>query len=307
METREVENIETLSINLPDSVEGDDSELIGEEETPNKEAVEEGDEISPEAETPSEHSPENNEAENSEESEDDSLGTDKDVLPDKKEPAPVANETPRERALRKELERVREEKRALQSASLLAKDVSNKTGSEARQPSDRVKELREKYDETQISELREILEVVGEEIGFVRAEEIERTTYQQRSTEVLDSFLKEHPEYLPENDSGDVLWNQFQQEIKGFTQPQNPQDWKTTLEKAHLLVSGQKRISISSNPDNLNKALSKQSKIRAASHSTGSPSESQQKAPSPASSGKGAEVRPYLHGFSDEDLKEMGL
>lgn len=210
------------------------------------------------------------------------------------EPKPVPGETPVERALRKEVERVK---------GLLRKEKSNELFVPSEVPptrkalSEDKKKILEKYDPEQLSELGVIIEAKAEEMGFVRKEELSAQNYSETADGQLQSFLDDHKEYLPENDKDSLLWNRFRDEFGLYKQPTNPKDFKKIFNKVHESIFGVQATS------NLNKINAQQQKIKTASH-TGSMAT---RSSAPAPKAPNTNIRyDMLKGFDEDELKELG-
>lgn len=172
------------------------------------------------------------------------------------EPKIPYGETPKEWALRKEVERLKSQIRQERTDELFVpSDIPKiKTLSPERQ------RLLEKYDSEQLSELSELIKAQAEEMGFVKKDELNAQTYKETADTLLNEFLENHPEYLPENDKDNVLWNRFREEFSDLKQPNNPKDFKRLFNKVHSSIFGIKT-------GNLNKINAQQEKLKVASHS----------------------------------------
>lgn len=188
-------------------------------------------------EKPEEENKEENEEENEDEDEEEEKPSDETAETSTAEIKEVAGETPREKALRLEVTRLRRERRANSQQGLFQGDKSNNDDSEKA-----LKELG--YDDEQIKTLDKAFDIIGERKGFVRKDQ----SYQAMANETLASFIEEHPEYAPENDKDDLYWNRFDSILKsdyklaGKTQKQ----LKTIFEKVDRDVKeelGDKSIS----------------------------------------------------------------
>lgn len=206
-------------------------------------------------------------------------------------PKPVDGETPREYALRLEVERVK---------GLLRKEkgeeLFNDPKPQIKKPlSEDKSKLLEKYDPQQLSELREILGVVADDLGFVKKDEFNAQSYSTQAQDQLDTFLDSHPEYLPENDKQGILWNQFREEFGMYKQPENPKAYKKLFNKIHEQIFGIQTAG------NLNKIQAQKEKIKVASHSGASAARTS-KPVQPQTSGLRTDM---LKGFSPEEIKEL--
>jgi hypothetical protein len=166
-----------------------------------------------------------------------------------------AGETPKEWALRKEVETLRGKLRKERTDELFVpSEVSKiKTISPEKQ------KLLEKYDKTQLDELGEIIKAQAEELGFVKKDELRAETYKETADNLLNTFLEELPEYLPENDKDNTYWNRCKEEFGLYKQPQNPKDFKKIYNRVHESIFGIKT-------GNLNKINAQQEKLKVASH-----------------------------------------
>jgi len=136
--------------------------------------------------------------ENSNESEDDV-----DVEPSTTEIKEVAGETPREKALRLEVTRLRKKGREKEEKDLLATEKTSEP--------DSYEELKELgYDEDQINTLDKAFDIIGKKKGFVRKDQ----SYATMANDTLAEFVEEHPEYSAENDKDDVYWGRFKTILK---------------------------------------------------------------------------------------------
>ncbi len=102
---------------------------------------------------------------------------------------------------------------------------------------DRIVELR--------SERREQKEELGDNQRNVQPEQTESTddNYDNSANYVIGEFVKEHPEYGSENDSGDAKWKELYRESElAENRPANPFEVKKRLEKAHAYIAAQNPI-----------------------------------------------------------------
>lgn len=212
---------------------------------------------------------------------------------DEEEPKPVEGETPRERALRKEVERVKGLNRQLRGGELL-KEVKEDTTQKPEVNPDKKKVL-DKYNSQELENLKEVLVVMADDLGFVKKDEFQKTTNQKIASDLLDGFLEKHPMYLPENDPDNVMWNRFKEEFSLYKQPSNPKDFAKIFSKIHKEITGS-----DSEGQSLNKINAQKEKIKVASHSGSSSKSGKSTNTSSTISG-----REHLKGFTDEELDEM--
>lgn len=201
--------------------------------------------------------------------------------PIKPEPKPVEGETPKERALRKEVERLRKEKRDSMKEQLfvpkeepIKQDVSL-----------------EEFDPAEVEKLDKILAARG----YVKKDQIAAQTYNEVRDSELDTFLTLHPEYSADNDKDNLLWNQFLEELAIYAKPANPKQYKVLFERVHKNIVGDTVVD-----RDVTAAASE--KLKVASH--GSATVNKPK-PQPKPSSIDPELKRYMKGFSDEELAEM--
>lgn len=226
------------------------------------------------------------------------------VVTEKKAPAPVAGESPREAALRLEVQRVKKALRAERGTKLF-KDADAALGTSATELSAEDKKTLESFDPDQVANMEKLIAISAKKMGFVKKDEFSKTTYQEKSQDILDTFLEAHPELDKENDKGDILWKQFQENIKLYKAPPNPKDWKTIFQKAHKDIFG-----IQTDDKDLKKIAAQQEKTKVASHGAAASkpgSKPVAKAPAVDQELKDLVKSGALKGFSDEELKELGL
>ena len=209
----------------------------------------------------------------------------------------VDGETPRERALRKELTDTRKQLRGERGQEVFGGQHP------APQPkrgelSDQDKSVLGKYKPEEIGALKEVLPVLAKEMGYVRADDLAGQSYADKAQETLDSFLEKHPEYLPENDTNGTLWNAFKAEYGLYKQPANPKDFSKIFDRIHRDVFGIKPAGP------LAKVQAQQEKTKVASHAGASSTTAapRERAGKPAAQGFRTDA---LKGFTDEEKAEM--
>jgi hypothetical protein len=207
--------------------------------------------------------------------------------------ANIKDETPRERALRLEVTRLRRLGRKEQSDELLGGHVPIHEKPEI---SPERKKVLEKYKPEEIDALRETIDVLAEEMGFVRKDVLNQTTYANHANDELNTFLEKHAEYLPENDTDGTLWNAFKDEYALYKQPSDPREFKKIFDRVHKSVFGIKPAA------DINKVNAQNEKIKVASHKSASPAPTSRKSTPRNSSGLRLDM---LKGFEQEEIDEM--
>jgi len=134
----------------------------------------------------------------------------------------VEGETPKERALRLEVTRLRRANRDKEQ-----KDLFNGDKPAISDVSEKLKELG--YDEEQIKTLDKAFDIFGESKGFVRKEQ----SYLAMANEALSNFIDEHSEYSTENDKDDIYWNRFNSILKSDykLKDKSPKQLKSIFER----------------------------------------------------------------------------
>lgn len=214
------------------------------------------------------------------------------------DPAPVDGETPRERALRLEIENLRGQNRKKQTDELLGNPQAPAATKKELSPEKTA--VLSRYKPGEIEALREVLPVLAEEMGYVRGDQLKQNQYTDKASEELDSFLKEHPEYLPENDKDNVLWKRFGEEYGLYRQPANPKDFRKIFNRIHKDIFG-----IKVTGEGKGEVEAGKRKVAAAAHSGSSAASTRTASnarPKANTSGLRADM---LKGFTDEEKAEI--
>lgn len=276
----------TREVNVTD----DDEVIVSEEDAqkPLDEPLEQESESSAdEAETEPETTDEVASEEKSEEEEAEPEKAD--VKAEPLEPKPVEGETPREYALRKEVERLREKNR-----DIIKNGVFSKTKTTAEPDVDISDLIAEGYTEQEIESSKKLIAKLAPSLGFVNKQQ----TYQETANKALDEFTEEHPEYLPKNDKDDIRWSKFIEVITTDYNLNNktPKQLKAIYEKVDRDVKSE----LGEADNQVNKLKAQVQKIQSVSHTGGNKSITEVKKPS-------SEIRESngvkFIGFDDDDLK----
>jgi len=275
---REV-NADVEEVDVADEVEeteeADETVIPPVEDTPEGDVPAEGDENTEES---TDSSPEETKAEETQPS-----------TFTEKESVPVAGETPREKALRLEIQRVK--------TLLREKTVSDLTGNNpAPQGVDDLQQLRDiGYSDEEISNMEKAIDVIAQKKGYVKAEQ----SYQATVNNIVESFIDSHPEYKPENDPEDVRWTRFEGIIKSGVynlSGKTPKQLNDIFKKVHRDVIeelGEADVTVE-----VKRQAAQAQKIKSVSHSGGTKS-----APVKKASTIDPNVRGMFKGFDDEDLE----
>lgn len=276
---REVNNPDVEEVEVADDVEeteeGEETVIPPVEDTP------EGD-VPAEEDTTTEETPASSPEETKEEE------TQPSTLKEK-EPVPVQGETPREKALRLEIQRVK--------TLLREKAISDMTGNNPAPKSvDDLQQLRDiGYSDEEISNMEKAIDVIAQKKGYVKAEQ----SYQATVNTIVESFIDSHPEYKPENDPEDVRWTRFEGIIKSGVynlSGKTPKQLNDIFKKVHRDVVeelGEADVTIE-----VKRQAAQVQKIKSVSHSGGTKS-----APAKRASTIDPNVRGMFKGFDDEDLE----
>lgn len=143
----------------------------------------------------------------------------------------------------------------------------------------------------------ELIEKVVTKLGYVKKDEIQKTSYQQELTRLQDSWLEKHPEYLPENDPDDKKWTMLKQTVKNIFEvaPSDPKKVVKMLEIAHKEINPSLVLPVKSRAT----VNASNAKIASSNKSGGGAT-----APSKTSNKANLDRSKFV-GFSDEELDEL--
>lgn len=210
----------------------------------------------------------------------------------------LSNETDREYALRLEVTNLKAERRRDRVAEITGDIVPPGTPAKKQELTDAQKEIIGKYKPEELAALRDVLPILAKEMGFVRAEELEQTSYASETQTQLDAFIEKHPEYLPENDPGNVMWERFKAEFAQYRQPANARDYAKLFAKAHREVFGIQAAGT------LSTDTAARTKVEVASHAGAPASPAARSAPTRTAAPTGARFD-MLKGFTPEEIAEI--
>jgi hypothetical protein len=203
------------------------------------------------------------------------------------QPKPVDGETPREKALRMQIQELREKIRSKDEVIKIAQPLISNEEYEA---------LKETYDDDELQKFEKLFDVIGKKKGYVKAEDV----YKDKGQDTLNSFLNKHPEYKPENDPQDTRWNIF---FKVLERDYNrvgksPTELAKLFEKVNRdvleeLGETDKKVISSSNQRN-----AEIQKIKSISHTGGVKIEISKKSNAPTD----PNIRKMFKDFDDEDF-----
>lgn len=206
------------------------------------------------------------------------------------------NSSKKESSEDKQLEALRKEREKL------LEDISSLRGERRKAREEKKEEplILEKDDD--LSDVAEsdvqLIERVMKAKGYVKKEELHSMTYKEKLDVEQNAWLKDHPQYLPENDSDDKNWNNLKATIEAyFKAPDKPSDIKKIMDLAHsMLFPSERSLQVK------NKASIDASKEKINSSSKGSIGGGQKSSPR---SQKSNIDTSYLIGFTEEEIKEI--
>ena len=206
-------------------------------------------------------------------------------------PKPVEGETPREKALRLEVSRLRNKGRKEDRDSMLKEATPEAPAPEADKEYEDLKAL---YTPEEFANVEKLLGFVAKKQGFVKKSE----SYEGVANTVLDTFLDEHTEYEPQNDVDDARWNAFQRILSSDYNLQNktPKQMKSIFSKVDRDVKDEFG-EVKTPTLNREEVAAKKQKIQSVSHSGGTKSPDKE-----VKVEIDQDVRSHFKGFDDEDL-----
>jgi len=144
----------------------------------------------------------------------------------------------------------------------------------------------------------QLIEKVLKAKGYVRKDEISSMSYSEKVTTKQDEWLKQHPEYLPENDKDDTKWLLLKGTIETyFKAPSNPNDIQRVMDLAHSMISPSKSLPVRS------KASTDAAQEKIQTSSKGSIGGGTKAVPVKTS--KGNLRTDQLQGFSEDEIKDL--
>lgn len=144
-----------------------------------------------------------------------------------------------------------------------------------------------------------VIEKVLRVKGYVRRDDIQTMTYQEKIDGYKNQWLAKHPEYLPENDPEDKNWDSLNSTVSAyFKAPSNPSEISKVLDLAHTMIkpAGSLPVKNVASTDAAKEKLQSSSKGSGGSGSKSSSINSNKFDPS---------LSKHMQGFSDDELKEM--
>ena len=201
-----------------------------------------------------------------------------------KQPNPVEGETPRERGLRIEIQKLREKVRNKDELLKITPAPMDNKEYDA---------LKEIYSDDELEKVEKLFDVIGKKKGYVKESDI----YTKEGQTTWEGFEKQHPEYKPENDPEDVRWNAFKTIIDRDykREGKSPQELARIFNKVHDDVKelfGEVKTTIAP------KRNAELQKVRSVSHTGGTQTEVSKKSNAPTD----PKVRAMFKDFDDEDF-----
>lgn len=213
---------------------------------------------------------------------------------DKKEPAPVEGESPKERALRQKVEVFERKERERRAEELAGGSQPIATQSKPKLTPEEEAILK-KYKPEEIASISEVLPVLAKSMGLVKSEDLTQKEYSSKALDTINGWVEEHPEYKDQ-----TLWDQVKAIADTtYRPPINPKDWAKILNRIHAELSGIQPIG------DKGALIAAQRKIQVASHAGASgPTRTtvQQNRSRTNTTGLRLDM---LQGFSDEEKENI--
>ena len=237
----------------------------------------------------SEEKPESSSGEEGEESKEESEEETEEKTPAPSQPKPVEGETPRERALRLEVQRLKGQRREAKLAEEKKPEV------------DRMKELEEDYTPEELTKMERAIDVLATKAGYTKQSVVQ----QNAANDTLQDFLDENTEYAPQNDVEDVHWNAFQRILASDYNIKNKsaRQLKTIFNKVHRDVNEELGIVEDKPVRNQKKIDAANQKIQSVSHAGGTKTKPTESSGDHLKNMESAN-RKMFKGFSEDDFKE---
>jgi len=140
----------------------------------------------------------------------------------------------------------------------------------------------------------ELIEKVLKSKGYVKKED----QYKSTMDDYKNAWLEDHPEYLPENDIDDALWNKLKKGLDLYKSPKNPKDVIKLLNRVDKEINPKASIPVKGRA----KTEAAKKKIETSSKGGGGKGKS-----TSTPKTKTTVDRSSLSGFTEEELDEMGL
>ena len=147
--------------------------------------------------------------------------------------------------------------------------------------------------------------------GLVPKSEFQKMSYQERHKASEESFYEKHPEYLPENDSDDTLYNSLKKELSLYATPSDPKLISRLFEKAHdsVLKLYPTKFKTSKSEYNIDKDINKSVRIKSRAlggSSGGSGADKSDSSGSDKKSFSEVQIRALQDGgWSEEEIKAL--
>lgn len=193
---------------------------------------------------------------------------------EQKKPKPVEGETAKETALRRQIEKkntIIHELQEKAKGNLFDDKVANK-GVDIKKIATLKEVLGDRYADSEIENMTQVIAEVAPRLGFVKAEQIEKMTLNQ----LFNDFKELHPEYESKNDEDGSRYETFKTILfsdYSSLEGRDIKDIKKILNKVHRDVNdilGESEI-VSNNRD-MGEILADRQKINSISHSGGTQS-----------------------------------
>ena len=204
----------------------------------------------------------------------------------------MEGETPKERALRQKVELLEKTERERRAEALA--DGAKPATPANKELTPEQKATLAKYKPQEIESLKEVIPVIAEQLGFVKAQDLTQTQYAERARETIVEWIDAHPEYKDQ-----VLWDQVKAIADTtYKPPLNPKDWTKILNRIHTELSGIEPIG------DKGALTAARQKIQVASHA-GNSGPARTTTPSRSRVNSAGLRLDALSGFTDEEKEDI--
>ena len=153
----------------------------------------------------------------------------------------------------------------------------------------------------------QLVEKILKAKGYVKRDDLaalksqeQQTNYETEKKKQVNAFLKEHPEYRPENDPGDVKWGKLIEEFGLYKTPSDPQKIGELLDRVHSTIAKEKII----DPRQAAKILAQKKANKLGESSAPASGGGESTGRKKVSASKDL-AKQYLKGFTDAELEEI--
>lgn len=153
-----------------------------------------------------------------------------------------------------------------------------------------------------------LFERIAKVKGYVPRSELRAQQFEETRKTAQEEFLEKHPEYKPENDTDDSLYNTLKSELALYAAPEDPRLIPKLFERAHSAVKQQYPDKFSKTVKTVQQHVAASSRTKVASSGSQSPKSSTVKAEQKESSGTLSSEKIQIlknSGWSEADIAEL--